>query len=114
MLTRLPSNRQIYRDMFTSYNELNQLKEVADILASKTDWPALYDEQQLSQLNEVPVYAATYMHDMFVHFELSLDTAAKIRGLRQFITNLMYHNASVAKPDEVMRQVFALKEDTID
>ena len=105
---------QIYQDMFSSsYGELIHLKEVADILASKTDWPALYDEKQLSQ-NEVPVYASTYMDDMYVHFELASATAAKIKGLKQFITNVMYHNALRAKPDEVMRQLFALKEDSID
>lgn len=104
---------QIYQDMFTSYNELSQLKEVAEILALKSDWPVLYDEARLSR-NEVPVYAATYMNDMFVHFELASATATKIKGLKQFITNVMYHNAVTTKPDEVMRQLWALKEDTID
>lgn len=99
--------------MFTSYTELSELKEVADLLASTTDWPALYDEKQLSQ-NQVPVYAAIYMDDMYVHFDLASATAAKIKGIKLFITNTMYHNALRAKSDEVMRQAFALKEDSID
>lgn len=99
--------------MFTSYTELNRLKDVANHLASTTDWPALYDEKQLSQ-NQVPVYAATYIDDMYVHFDLASATAAKIKGIKQFITNTMYHNALRAKSDEVMRQLFALREDSID
>lgn len=99
--------------MFTSYTELNNLKDVAKLLASSADWPALYDEKQLSQ-NQVPVYAATYMDDMYVHFDHSMATAAKIRNIKQFITNTMYHNALRAKSDEAMKQLFALKEDSID
>jgi proline iminopeptidase len=99
--------------MFDSYSELNQIKEVADILAATTDWPALYDEEQLAK-NEVPVYAATYLEDMYVHFEHASNTAAKIKGIKQFITNVMYHNAIRSKADEVFQQLFALRDDTID
>jgi proline iminopeptidase len=96
-----------------SYNELNNIKEVADILASTTDWQPLYDEAQLGK-NEVPVYAATYIDDMYVHFEHASNTAAKIKGTKQFITNVMYHNAIRSKADEVFQQLLALRDDTID
>lgn len=99
--------------MFDSYNELNQIKEVAEILASTNDWPTLYDEDQLAK-NEVPVYAATYVDDMYVHFELASRTATKIKGTKQFITNAMYHDALRSKTDELMRQLFAMREDSID
>lgn len=105
--------RQIYQDMFESYNELQQLKEVADILAAYDDWPALYDEEQLAK-NEVPVYSATYVDDMYVHFDLASETAAKIKGIKQFITNVMYHDALRSKSDELMRQLFSLRDDSID
>ncbi|CEL05440.1 Putative Prolyl aminopeptidase papA-Aspergillus niger [Aspergillus calidoustus] len=107
------TGEMIYKDMFDSYSELNQIKEVADILAATTDWPALYDEEQLAK-NEVPVYAATYLEDMYVHFEHASNTAAKIKGIKQFITNVMYHNAIRSKADEVFQQLFALRDDTID
>ncbi|KAI9376595.1 Alpha/Beta hydrolase protein [Aspergillus egyptiacus] len=107
------TGEMIYKDMFDSYNELRQVKEAAEILATITDWPALYDEAQLAK-NEVPVYAATYMEDMYVHFEHAAKTAAKIKGLKQFITNVMYHNAIRSKSDEVFQQLFALRDDTID
>lgn len=99
--------------MFESYHELSQLQLVADIIASYDDWPALYDEEQLAR-NEVPVYSATYVDDMYVHFDLATATASKIKGLKQFITNAMYHDALRTKTDELIRQLFALKEDSID
>jgi hypothetical protein len=99
--------------MFDSYGELRKVKEVADILASYKDWPSLYDEGQLAK-NEVPVYSATYVNDMYVAYEAAMDTGAKIKGLKQFITNSMYHDALRAKADELFRQLFALRDDTID
>lgn len=99
--------------MFESYDELKQLKEVADILASTDDWPALYDEEQLAK-NEVPVYAATYVDDMYVHFENSAVMAGKMKDCRQFITNTMYHDALRSKSDELMRQLFSMRDDSLD
>lgn len=99
--------------MFESYAELKQLKEVADILASTDDWPELYNEAQLAK-NEVPVYAASYVDDMYVHLDHSAVTASKIKGCKQFITNTMYHDALRSKADELMRQLFALRDDTMD
>ncbi|RAL16252.1 proline iminopeptidase [Aspergillus homomorphus CBS 101889] len=107
------TGEMVYKDMFDSYTELKQIKEAADILASTNDWPQLYDEAQLAR-NEVPVYAATYLDDMYVHFDHAQNTAAKIKGIKQFITNTMYHNAIRAKSDEVFQQLFAMREDTID
>lgn len=99
--------------MFESYTELQQIQEVADILANTSDWPALYDEAQLAK-NEVPVYAATYIDDMYVHFDLASSTASKIKGTKQFITNTMYHDALRSKSSEVMRQLLNLRDDSID
>lgn len=99
--------------MFFSYNELGDVREVADILANTTDWPALYDEAQLAR-NEVPVYAATYLDDMYVHYDLASNTAAKIKGIKQFITNTMYHDGLGSRSGEVVRQLFNLRDDSMD
>ncbi|EED23451.1 proline iminopeptidase [Talaromyces stipitatus ATCC 10500] len=107
------TGEMIYKDMFESYDELCDLKEVADILASTDDWPAIYDEAQLAK-NEVPVYAATFVDDMYVAYEFATETAKKIKGAKQVITNTMYHSALRDRGDEVMHQLFFLKEDTID
>ena len=99
--------------MFESYTELKQLREVADILASTQDWPALYDYNKLAN-NEVPVYAASYVDDMYVHIEHSDAMVEKIKNCKRFITNAMYHDALRSKSDELMRQLFALRDDSLD
>ncbi|KAE9979493.1 hypothetical protein EG328_000820 [Venturia inaequalis] len=99
--------------MLDDYSELIKLKTVGNALAAYSDWPALYDEKQLAK-NEVPVYAAVYLDDMYVDYGFSMETAGKIRGTKVFATNAMYHDAVRSKMDDVMRNVFALRDDCID
>ena len=99
--------------MFSDYDELIPLRETADILAQHSDWPDLYDEAQLAK-NEVPVYAATYVDDMYVHFDYARETASRIKNCKQFVTNAMYHSALGHKSEELMKQLFALRDDIID
>lgn len=103
----------VYKHWFESSTELGQLKEVADILASYNDWPQLYDKEKLAR-NEVPVYSATYVEDMYVHFSYANETAATIGNCKQFITNTMYHNGLRSNSAELIAQLFALRDDTID
>jgi proline iminopeptidase len=51
---------------------------------------------------------------MYVHYDLASSTAAKIKGTKQFVTNTMYHDALRSKSSEVMRQLFNLRDDSID
>jgi hypothetical protein len=99
--------------MFEQYSELKQISAQAELLAVDNDWPILYDEVQLSK-NEVPVYAAVYMDDMYVDFGLSMETASKVKGCKTYVTNSLYHTAVRAKTEAVMNAVFALRDDTID
>lgn len=99
--------------MFEDYSELRKVQDVAERVAADPDWPALFDEDQLAK-NEVPVYAAAYVEDMYVPYELSAETASKIKGCKMFSTNVMYHNAVSQKMDEVVRQLFALRDDVLD
>ncbi|KAL9104242.1 MAG: hypothetical protein Q9163_000790 [Psora crenata] len=107
------TGEMIHRSMFDDYAELVDLKETADILAYTEDWPDLYDEEQLAK-NKVPVYAAIYIEDMYVHFGLALETALKIKNCKNFITNIMYHDAISHRTDELMRRLFDLRDDTLD
>ncbi|KAL9131651.1 MAG: hypothetical protein Q9217_000462 [Psora testacea] len=91
--------------MFDDYAELVDLKETADILAYVNDWPELYDGEQLAN-NKVPLYAAIYVEDM--------ETASKIKNCKNFITNIMYHDAISHKTDELMKRLFDLRDDTLD
>ncbi len=99
--------------MFEDFTELRKLREIADIVAETVDWPDLYDEAQLKN-NEVPVYAVTYIDDMYVDYDLAQQRAAKIKNCKQYITNAMYHNGLGSKSDEVIKQLFALRDDVID
>jgi hypothetical protein len=54
---------QIFSWMFEDYSELRKIQDVANRVAADSDWPALFDEEQLSK-NEVPVYAAIYQEDV--------------------------------------------------
>ncbi len=88
------------------------MKETAHILANYDEWPSLYDIEQLGK-NEVPVYAAIY-NDMYVDAGLSRVTASRIKGIKVFETNVLFHSALRAKPDEVFRGLLALRDDTIN
>ena len=107
------TGEMVFRDMFDDFDELVPLKQTADLLANDEEWPELYDEARLAK-NEVPLYSATYIDDMYVHFDLAQDTASKIMNCKTFVTHGMYHNALTAKSDELMKRLFALRDDTID
>lgn len=99
--------------MFEDYSELRKVQDVANRVADDSEWAKLYDEAQLAK-NEVPVYAAAYVDDMYVDFDFSLETATKIKGCKVFSTNVMFHNAIRGKMDEVLKQAFALRDDVLD
>lgn len=107
------TGEMIFREMFKDFDELRGLLDTADHLASTRDWPELYDEAQLAK-NEVPVYSAIYVEDMYVDFDFARDTASRIKGCKTFVTNTLYHDAVINKSDELMKQLFALRDDTID
>ncbi len=77
------TGEMIYPWMFQADPVLAPLAEVAQLLADQ-EWPALYDPARLA-VNEVPVAAAIYYHDMYVPQQFSLQTAAAIRGLRSWV-----------------------------
>ncbi len=81
----------IFPWMFEDDPALRPLAEVAELLAAKDDWPALYDVDRLRR-NEVPVVAAVYLDDVYVDAELSLATADLIRGTRTWVTNELQHD----------------------
>lgn len=107
------SGEMIFPFMFDDYPELQKMKEAAEILAKYTEWDDLYDEERL-KTNQVPVYAASYVEDMYVDFELARETARKVNLIRVLETNTMYHNAIRARADEVLPQLFKLRDDVID
>lgn len=110
------TGEMVYPFHFTSgtHPELTRLQAAAELLARESNWPPLYDLTQLSERNSVPVYAASFVEDMYVDFDLARETARAVRGCKVMETNGMYHNAIRARPDEVLRELFRLRDDPID
>jgi pimeloyl-ACP methyl ester carboxylesterase len=96
----------VYPWMFEEYGALAPLREAADLLAGR-EWPRLYDPDRLAA-NEVPIAAAIYAEDMYVERAFSEETAARIRGLRPWLTNEYEHNALRADGDRVLGRLIDL------
>lgn len=77
--------------MFDEDPALTPLREAAELLAAKSDWPALYDPVRLAT-NQVPVVAAVYLEDLYVESAFSLETADRIAGLRAWVTSEFDHD----------------------
>ncbi|KAI5289981.1 hypothetical protein KEM54_002745 [Ascosphaera aggregata] len=107
------TGEMVFPHIFESSDELAEIRGAAELIATTSDWPNLYDEGQLAR-NEVPVFAATYIDDMYVPFELAQETANKIRNCKQYITNVMYHSALRSNAKDIVEALFNLRDDTID
>ncbi|MFF1274264.1 alpha/beta fold hydrolase [Streptomyces marokkonensis] len=96
--------------MFDCDPALRPLRETAELLAARTDWTPLYDPARLA-VNEVPVAAAVYHDDMYVHTPHSLETARAIRGLRTWVTDEFEHDGVRAGGPRVLDRLLALARD---
>jgi pimeloyl-ACP methyl ester carboxylesterase len=88
---------------------LRPLAAAGELLAQRADWPALYDAAQLAR-TDIPVAAAVYAADMYVPAELSLQTAAAIRGLRAWITNEYEHDGLRVSNGAVLDRLIAMAQ----
>ncbi|KAK7431031.1 hypothetical protein QQZ08_002311 [Neonectria magnoliae] len=107
------SGEMIFPLHFETYPELKSLRDVSQQLADRDDWPALYDLEKLRN-NSIPVYAASYVDDMYVDYEFAKDTARLVKGTKVFETNAMYHSALRAKSEDVLQNLFNLRDDVMD
>ncbi|GAA2492222.1 alpha/beta fold hydrolase [Streptomyces longisporus] len=96
--------------MFDCDPALRPLRETAELLAARTDWPPLYDPARLAA-NEVPVAAAIYHDDMYVDTAHALETARTIRGLRTWVTDEFEHDGVRAGGPRVLDRLLALTRD---
>lgn len=96
----LLTGEMVYPWYFEQDPALLPLRGVAQLLAEKSDWTPLYDPERLA-LNTVPVAAAVYSEDIYVDRELSLETAAAVRGL-QVWESADYHHDGIADDGEAI------------
>jgi hypothetical protein len=80
----------IFPWMFEEISELRGMKEAANILAEKSDWPPLYHPEVLSR-NSVPVACAVYVDDMFVNMKFSRETVDAVPNMKAFYTSEYEH-----------------------
>ncbi len=87
----LLTGEMVYPWYFDQDPALRPLRTVAQLLAEKDDWKPLYDPERLA-LNTVPVAAAVYSDDIYVDRDLSLETAAAVRGLQVWESDEFHHD----------------------
>jgi pimeloyl-ACP methyl ester carboxylesterase len=106
------TGEMIYPWMFRTDPVLRPLAEAAEILARHDSWPRLYDQPRLS-VNEVPAAAAVYYDDMYVPQEFSVDTAARIRGLKRWVTSEYEHDGLRVSAGAVLDRLIGMVRGTI-
>jgi pimeloyl-ACP methyl ester carboxylesterase len=99
------TGEMVYSWMFEDYGALAPLREAANLLAEH-EWPMLYDGARLEQ-NDVPAAAAVYAEDMYVERAFSEETAARIKGLRMWLTN-EYEHDGLRKDERVLARLIDL------
>ena len=101
------TGEMVYPWMFEDYARLRPLAQAAELLAQKTDWPALYDPERLAQ-NSVPCAAAIYDEDMYVERALSVETADAVGQMRTWVTNELEHNGLRADGPRILEHLLDL------
>ena len=101
------TGEMIYPWMADRDPALAPLRDAAEILANRDDWPPLYDPARLAA-NEVPAAAAVYFNDMYVPAALSVPTAAAIRGLRPWVTSEYEHDGLRVSGGRVLDRLIAM------
>lgn len=106
------TGEMIYPWMVDTDPVLRPLRTAAEQLAERDSWPDLYDPDRLA-VNEVPVAAAVYYHDMYVPRELSMPAAEAIRGLRPWVTSEYEHDGLRVSNGAVLDRLIALARDRL-
>jgi hypothetical protein len=102
----LLTGEHVFPWMFEDIGALAPLREAAELLAAR-EWPRLYDEDVLAA-NEVPAAAVIYTGDPYVPRVFSEETAARIRGLRPWVTSEYEHNGLRADGERVLSRLIDL------
>ena len=103
------TGEMVYPWMFDQLETLKPLKEAADILAEKSDWPNLYNAEQLAR-NKVPVAAAVYVEDMYVEFDYSRETLAAMPNAKAWMTNEYEHNGLGVDGERILDKLIGMAE----
>ncbi|RKP20016.1 proline iminopeptidase, partial [Rozella allomycis CSF55] len=97
----------IFPWMFEDYAQLRSLGETAQILAEKKDWKILYLPDVLAS-TQTNCSAAIYYDDMYVDFNLCMQTVKCIRSIKPWITNEYLHSGIRDNGFEILKKLFDL------
>jgi pimeloyl-ACP methyl ester carboxylesterase len=100
------TGEHVFPWMFAEYGGLRRLSGAAELLAG-FEWPRLYDPGQLAS-NEVPVAAVIYAEDRYVPRAHSEETAARVRGLRPWLTSEFHHDGLRIDGERVLGRLIDL------
>ena len=103
----LLTGEMVYPWYFEQDPALQPLREVADLLAAKQDWKPLYDPEVLAA-NTVPAAAAVYSDDIYVDRDLSLRTAASVRGLQVWETADFHHDGIADDGERIFARLLGM------
>ena len=109
----LLTGEMVYPWYFEQDPALLPLRTVAGLLAEKDDWAALYDPARLA-LNTVPVAAAVYSEDIYVDRNLSLETAAAVRGLQVWESADFHHDGIADDGEGIFARLLGLTRSVRD
>ncbi|MEU8890814.1 alpha/beta fold hydrolase [Streptomyces sp. NPDC048442] len=103
----LLTGEMMYPWMVREIAGLRPFADAADLLAARTDWPALYDPDRLAA-NRVPLAAIVYHDDMYVDAGLSLHTARAVGATRTWVTNEWEHDGVSASGGRVLGRLMEM------
>ncbi|TDT80183.1 prolyl aminopeptidase 2 [Arthrobacter sp. AG258] len=103
----LLTGEMVYPWYFEQDPALQPLRDVAELLAAKRDWKPLYDSRALAA-NTVPVAAAVYTDDIYVARDLSLRTAAAVRGLQVWETADFHHDGIADDGERIFARLLGM------
>lgn len=97
----------VYPWYFEEDPALVGMQETAGILAQRSDWPTLYDLDQLAT-NTVPAAAAVYLDDIYVDHDLSLETAGRVQGLQVWETGDFHHDGITDDGEAIFARLLSM------
>lgn len=97
----------VFSWMFRDIAALRPFQAAAELLAARTEWPALYDPERLAA-NEVPLAAAQYLDDPYVDIDLALGSADRIGNAQVWATNEYLHDGLRAAGDVILPRLIDL------
>lgn len=106
------TGEMVYPWYFEEDPALVPLRETAELLAAKEDWPALYDAEQLAN-NAVPAAAAVYLDDIYVDHGLSMETAAAVGNLLVWETGDFHHDGIADDGEGIFNRLLGMVRGTL-